>query len=190
MDQILSERPSKCARGQKSVKIPLWRNQHELSEYVALVDAADVPIIETVRWYLHDVRGSRTHYARGLWKGQLVLMHILILGEPDDELETDHENGNGLDNRRRNLRRFTHAQNIHAARDRDTLNRRHWRPGPGVNAVRATLKSTGETVRYYYHTATRTRLPEYPGHPDYEKALATIVPNNAQPRCGPTLKKR
>jgi hypothetical protein len=37
-------------------------------------------------------------------------MHRYLMGEPSEEV--DHENGDGLDNRRKNLRRATHAQNM------------------------------------------------------------------------------
>lgn len=39
-------------------------------------------------------------------------MHRVVAGEPPCGLEIDHINGNGLDNRRANLRFVTHAQNL------------------------------------------------------------------------------
>jgi len=54
--------------------------------------------------------------ARKAWRGGrrvAILMHREILGVPSD-IKVDHRNGNGFDNRRRNLRRATDQQNQRA----------------------------------------------------------------------------
>lgn len=71
------------------------------------VDAADVPLVDGYRWrILHGHNGKR--YAYDANAG--VYMHRLIAGTPKG-LETDHRNGDGLDNRRANLRIATPSQN-------------------------------------------------------------------------------
>jgi hypothetical protein len=73
---------------------------------VARVDDDDADLVRGRGWYLHEVKGRR--YAR-CSDG---LMHRMLLGlRPRDGYEVDHVNGDGLDNRRENLRRVTHAQN-------------------------------------------------------------------------------
>ena len=78
---------------------------------VAKVDQEDFPLVADSVWTL--VRIGRVNYARrsvkrpdGTWRNEY--MHRLIL-----RAETvDHKNGDGLDNRRRNLRPATRAQNL------------------------------------------------------------------------------
>lgn len=87
-----------------SVRIPLTMGQF------AVVDAADEALVVGMRW-----RASRSHntfYARtGPFNAQ-IWMHRLVLGLPPGKVpEVDHINGDGLDNRRGNLREATRTQN-------------------------------------------------------------------------------
>lgn len=87
--------------------------------YEAVVDAADVPLVESWVWMSH-VRRRPNGTVRAVYavrnaadqmgKRHLVLMHRVIAETPQG-METDHVNGNGLDNRRRNLRNVTKQQN-------------------------------------------------------------------------------
>lgn len=69
---------------------------------VALVDDADAPKVTGHRW--SAIKGKHTWYAAS---GQVGPMHTLLTGFPI----TDHINGNGLDNRRENLRSATDPEN-------------------------------------------------------------------------------
>lgn len=87
-----------------TIVIPLTRGK------VAIIDNEDAALISQYKWQAD--RDGRTWYARrtislpgGGRKTQK--MHQLITGHP----RTDHRNGDGLDNRRANLRRATKAQN-------------------------------------------------------------------------------
>lgn len=85
---------------------------------VALVDDEDYPELSKFKWYAH--KDYNTLYAlrkssRVNGKQHTIPMHSVILGTPKG-METDHINGNGLDNRRENLREVTtreNAQNRH-----------------------------------------------------------------------------
>src|SRR5690348_1244113 len=77
---------------------------------VALVDDADERVVQGYKWHLTgDGRyaGARTSRRHG---HRQVYMHRLILGASAD-VRVDHINGDGLDNRRVNLRLATHQEN-------------------------------------------------------------------------------
>jgi hypothetical protein len=78
----------------------------------ALVDTDDYAIVSGYRWCaLHGPRANHLWYAiahsRGNYK-KMVLMHQLLL--PGNK-EIDHEDGDGINNRRRNIRPASHSQN-------------------------------------------------------------------------------
>lgn len=83
---------------------------------MALVDYADYDRLNQYKWYAHKDR--HTFYAvrnvrvtKG--KRRLERMHRLILClEPHNKRQTDHIDGNGLNNQRNNLRICTHTQNV------------------------------------------------------------------------------
>lgn len=88
---------------------------------VVLVDEADAPLVHAHTW--RAVRDGQTHYARcrvyvSKNKWTLISLHRLIAGAQPGQI-VDHANGNGLDNRRRNLRVCTIQQNAaHRIRQR------------------------------------------------------------------------
>jgi hypothetical protein len=87
--------------------------------YTAVIDAADAPLVGQYNWCA-EVQ-SRAVYARrtdrsGV-KQRSVLMHRVLMGAPNG-LEVDHIDGNGLNNRRDNLRTATKAQNVRNQRTR------------------------------------------------------------------------
>lgn len=78
--------------------------------FVALVDDQDYWDLITYEWCV--ARRPTNVYARSA----KVLMHRHILGRPDGDV--DHRNGNGLDNRRENLRVTSRRLNNANARHR------------------------------------------------------------------------
>lgn len=80
---------------------------------VAVVDACDYERVIAYRWYALE-RDGLWHAA---WRGgprnrrRSLYMHRLILGVNDPRVIVDHANGDGLDNRRCNIRVATKAQN-------------------------------------------------------------------------------
>ena len=89
-------------RGTPTLRIPLTQGKF------ALIDTTDWRLIAGTSWYAR--RGNpRTDvfYAVPTKGKKRQPMHELLLGRK----WVDHRNGNGLDNRRQNLRPVTHAQN-------------------------------------------------------------------------------
>lgn len=82
----------------------------------ALVDAEDFEWLSQWKWYYWKAKHARTGYAVRNQKGMEiegkrsgVRMHRQILSGAE---LVDHINGNGLDNRRKNLRAVTHGQQV------------------------------------------------------------------------------
>jgi hypothetical protein len=91
------------------------RGKH--SEHAAIVDDSDFQLVANRKWYGKQNGRQKTLYAvsnnpcpNGVPGGQ-VYMHRLILRAKSGDI-ADHCNGNGLDNRRINLRLGTHQQNM------------------------------------------------------------------------------
>jgi hypothetical protein len=79
--------------------------------YVTKVDDADYDSLAAHNWYYNG-----RYAVRGVWcplrkNMKPIKMHRVILGAKDCE-SIDHINGDGLDNRRANLRLCTHQQNM------------------------------------------------------------------------------
>jgi hypothetical protein len=80
---------------------------------IALVDDEDFPELSKYRWYAH--KDDNTWYAERHspkidGESHKIKMHRVIAGTPKG-VDTDHINGDGLDNRRENLRIVTHRIN-------------------------------------------------------------------------------
>lgn len=113
----------------------------------AVIDAFDLPLVSKWTWHAH--KGKRTFYAaRQVYVGNgrtvRVLMHTAITGFP----LVDHRDGDGLNNRRGNLREATQAQNCRNAR----LRKDNRTGVKGVSNVggsrpfRARIKVHGKTI--------------------------------------------
>jgi len=95
-----------------------------------LVDDGDVKWLSRWRW--SEYRGRRGHrYATRHERGKTILMHREVLGLLPG-LVTDHINGDGLDNRRENLRACTHRENL--SNRRVALNNTSGTPGVGFDS--------------------------------------------------------
>lgn len=82
---------------------------------VAIVDDEDYEALTKWKWCYHKNPRNNSGYAVGNSRNQdgkriTIRMHRVILDTPPG-YETDHVNGNGLDNRKDNLRVATHSQN-------------------------------------------------------------------------------
>lgn len=88
--------------------------------YVAVIDAADVPLVEGYSWYAKceyrrdgSLRAAYAHRATSKRDGPtlMVSLHRQLM-DPPDEMQVDHIDADGLNNRRENMRLATHQQNM------------------------------------------------------------------------------
>lgn len=84
-----------------SASILLTRGLH------AIVDDRDHHLVAGHKW--QAVKSGRTFYA---YNAKLGMMHRFLLGFTNPKIRADHENHNGLDNRRSNIRLATQPQNM------------------------------------------------------------------------------
>lgn len=92
----------------------------------ATVDAEDVEAVSRFKWHVSVcVRGHR--YAKAYDKAVPIVMHRLLTKAPDG-MVVDHIDGDGLNNRRANIRVCTQSQNI--------MNRRGLEHRLGVKGLR------------------------------------------------------
>jgi hypothetical protein len=82
----------------------------------AVVDDEDYERVNMYSWYAHKDKKRGTFYAsRGARKNEgkktTIRMHNEVMGKLMPGMEIDHKSGDGLDNRRKNLRVCTHSQN-------------------------------------------------------------------------------
>lgn len=107
-----------------------------------MVDDEDFEKLNEIKWNLLSVNGTN-QYAVTYKNNRPLLMHRIMLDFPKGK-EIDHINGNGLDNRRKNLRVCTHSENLKNKRMRKDNTSGHigvwwsyekgkWRSGIRVN---------------------------------------------------------
>ena len=124
-----------CTLGQKRREAYRKRKEESpqpLALAISLPDGAivfdeDDYEIVTKNWWHLQKEGS-TWYARTIIDDNRVFMHVLLMGKRDG-LTVDHVNGNGLDNRRCNLRWATRSEqmrNIHGGRGRSLYKGVSW----------------------------------------------------------------
>ena len=81
--------------------------------YEAIIDAADIHLVGGVSWRANKSRNAvyAAHHKRRDGKRSFITMHRVIVSAPEN-MSVDHINGDGLDNRRANLRLATNAENM------------------------------------------------------------------------------
>lgn len=166
----------------ETCRIPLTQGKF------ALVDAADYDRVSQFKWCATCTR--RKWYARriarvdGRWV--TVRMHRFVLDVPPG-VEVDHENGDGLDNRRGNLRYATDVQN--AANSRRGSNNRSgfkgvWRQAGGWLAKCGPdylgVYDTADLAARAYDTHARARYGAF-ANLNFPDGLVEVAPRRGGP---------
>ena len=129
------------------MNIPLYTDRGRTIVGFTTIDDEDAKLVQRLRWCM--TRGKRTNYAIHFEGKTAFLMHRLLLGLDDPELQVDHIDGYGLNNRRSNLRVVTRGQNQQNRKKHCT---RFTSPERGVSWIRrhqrwlAYLKVNGKAV--------------------------------------------
>ena len=126
---------------------------------IALIDVRDIPLVQGFCWRAHP-NGSGKTYVTTKRKGTGTLYMHRLLANPPDGPVVDHINGDGLDNRRQNIRVCGQSDN---AKNRQASSlkpkgvfkdhqRETWRAAIRVNGVRhrsRTFKTEAEAAAEY-----------------------------------------
>lgn len=139
----------------------------------AILDDADFDRVAHLRW------AFSSGYAVSKIKGKRILMHRIILDAPAGKV-VDHINGDGLDNRRSNLRVCTHAENFWNSRPQAGTRSgikgvqprgRRWQAFINANGVRHHLGyfDTKEQAREARAKAERRLHGEFAHSPEAKK---------------------
>jgi AP2 domain len=133
---------------------------------VALVEDSDYDFVMQHRWYLREIMrpGRRTwgpYAATSIGREKTVFMHCLLMGAKG----IDHVNGNGLDNRRSNLRPATNGQNMWNRRPNLNHSSQYkgvqWAPNCGNGKWRANIKVNGTSFTLGFFTDEREAAEAY-----------------------------
>lgn len=138
-----------------TIEVPLTRG------LVALIDDEDQELVGQYTW--HAAQRDRTIYAASMGIRRFgYYMHRLIAGAKPGE-HVDHRNGEGLDNRRANLRICTNAEN-----------RRNMRKTRGVSRFKGVARCRTNTGRpwhaYIWMHNRKINLGNYPTEIDAARA--------------------
>ncbi len=145
------------------IKLPCGR--------IALIDVADLPLIEPYDLYSKKVKRSTIYVVircKSGAKPPCAHLHKLLTGWD----ETDHKNGDGLDCRRENLRECTHTQNVRNRRKSYRVEFKgasfhkasgRWRAQIGVNGKKlwGGLHDTAEAAARAYDVLARQHFGEF-----------------------------
>jgi hypothetical protein len=129
-------------RGVKMKQIQLTQGKF------ALVDDEDFERINRFKWYAHNC-GRDLCYATRHKKDstQLIRMHQEVMNQK----QIDHKNGDGLDNRKQNLRPCTHQQNIANSRLKAPSRTSKYRGVHRKTGQRKWRASIGKSVHIGYY---------------------------------------
>lgn len=139
-------------------KIKLTKGRH------TLVDDLDFEQLGGEKWLCQTTLCGK--YAARKEKGKYVYLHRVILGARKGQY-VDHKNGDGLDNRRANLRICTNAEN---GRNRRGLNKNNTSGFRGVCRYKKTARWTAQIMVMHKNIKLGVFSNKKDAHIAYRKA--------------------
>ena len=157
----------------------------QYANMITQIDEDDIPLILDGRTKWCVIKAKRTFYVLrnvgGRKNREFQLLHRCVLGLTDSSKHGDHRNGDGLDNRRTNLRVASNQQNSRNGRaHRDSTSqyrgvswdalRRKWTAGIGINGKRHGLGrfATEDEAARAYDAAAAAAFGEF-ARPNFGK---------------------
>ena len=125
-----------------------------MSNGVTLIDDSDYLAASNHKWYC--ARNCQTYYvtASNLVNGKRIMLHRYLLGVTDKKVQIDHINGNGLDNRRMNLRLCStsenHANQFHIYGKSSKFKGVHWSKQKKKWSAVVCKKIDGKKKKFYF----------------------------------------
>lgn len=173
------------------VEVPLTQGK------VALIDDEDAERILAHKWTLHhdptrrrDVGYAVRYIRKADGSGRTsIQMHREIMNAPGD-MEVDHINGDGLDNRKANLRLATRAQNLrntHRQKGRTGYRGIYWHKRNQM--FHAAIKCDGKkhSLGYYYDAEHAARAYDYAAYHLHGEFAALNFPQDVPPKEVPRV---
>ena len=89
-----------------------------IDNYIILIDSEDINLVNKFKWKIQNKINTNYVIRKETIKGKtkIIRLHREIMGVSDKnwkQIQVDHINGNGLDNRKENLRLVTPTQNMY-----------------------------------------------------------------------------
>jgi HNH endonuclease len=168
------------------VEVPLTQGK------VALIDDEDAPRILAYKWTLSHNPNRR----RGIWyavrythkKGSssrtVIQMHREIMNAPDG-MEVDHKNGDGLDNRKSNLRIATRSQNLgncHKQPGRTGYRGVYWHRRNRMYHALIRHEGKRHSLGYYYDAEAAGRAYDYAAYQLRGEFASLNFPQDVPPK--------
>lgn len=91
---------------------------------VTIIDGEDLELFQSYKWFVAGMLNGKPYLSRSVYDPttkhrQTIRFHRQIMNTPEG-MDTDHINGNSLDNRKANLRICTRSQNCMNKRGKNT----------------------------------------------------------------------
>ncbi len=163
-------------------------NSPKYGEKIVSVDDADLELVSKYHWNILNTRGKFyvvAHAPNIKNRKKQIKIHRLIMGLLDNpDIKVDHEDGDGLNNKRRNLRKATTAENtrnVGLIKTNTTGYKGVFKYKTGCNSGRftATLKFNGKKIHGgYFNTAVEAAKKYNEMALEYHKEFAYLNPIN------------
>ena len=133
----------------------------------ATVDPEYYEILNKYSWCL--IRRNTNFYACTSIKGKITRMHHMIIGKPINGMVTDHIDGNGLNNKKENLRIVTQRENLQNLKIKKSskFSGVHWRKAKKKWTASLRINGRPKHIGYFVN--------EEDAAVAYKEAVANIV---------------